>query len=404
MLADSRRHLAEKWKQLPPQLRTERQMYGRQGGGCGATIGVMPRCDFACRGCYLGVEANHVPSADLDEVKRQIDRLRERLGDGGDLQLTDGEVTLRPCEDLIALIRYARGRGLIPMLMTHGDSFRRQAGLLERLIVEGGLSEISIHVDTTQRGRLGAAFKHAAREEELTPLREEFAALVREARRTTRRPLRCAMTMTVTRANLHDVPVVARWALASHVHFGHPACNRVVPGITVRSATSARYVPIWGAHVEEERRMVEGFFSRFGGITFRRDGRFERLVRCLALVVREPSLFARGISIYGLPLARRASAPNSLARTAWNVLFGRTRVNSLLLVSHHFMSGAELQTDLGRERLQNCVFHVPIGSDLVPMCAVNAAGGRSQFYGMLSRVALNRKAANAQPRPKPWQP
>ena len=38
------------------------------------------------------------------------------------------------------------------MLMTHGDSFRRRDGLLKRLVVEGGLTEISIRVDTTQRG------------------------------------------------------------------------------------------------------------------------------------------------------------------------------------------------------------------------------------------------------------
>ena len=460
VLAESRRHLAEKWNQLPKHLRTERQMYGRQGGGCGATIGVMPRCDFACRGCYLGAEANHVPPAELDEVKRQIDRLRERLGDGGDLQLTDGAITLRPCEDLIALIRYARVRGLIPMLMTHGDTFRRRPGLLERLMVEGGLSEVSIHVDTTQRGRLGAAYKHATREEELTPLREEFAALVRDARRTTGRRLRCAMTMTVTRTNLRDVPVVARWAkhnadvihvlsfqpiaqvgrtdpstaepidvdevwraigegliddgdpdavrrraelLAAHVHFGHPACNRVVPGIAVRSGLSARYVPIWRAHAEEERRVVEAFFSRFGGITFRRDDAVERLVRLSAIVARAPMLFARGIATYGLSLARRVSWPNGVPRLAWDVLHRQRRIDSLLLVSHHFMSSAELQTSLGRERLENCVFRVPIRSDLVSMCEVNAAGGRDQVYTTLSRASATRKSADHQPRPGPWQ-
>lgn len=116
--------------------------------------------------------------------------------------ITDGEITLRPVSELIELIRYARDVGLIPMLMTHGDSFRRRPGLLERLMTEGGLAEISLHVDTTQRGRSGAAYRCAVREEELTPLRDELASLVRSARRATGLPLRSAMTMTVTRENL----------------------------------------------------------------------------------------------------------------------------------------------------------------------------------------------------------
>ncbi len=41
------------------------------------------------------------------------------------------------------------------MVMTHGDNLRRQPGLLERLMTEGLLTEVSIHVDITQRGRDG---------------------------------------------------------------------------------------------------------------------------------------------------------------------------------------------------------------------------------------------------------
>jgi len=49
-------------KALPKKYRTELQFLGQQYAGCGATIGVMPRCDFACRGCYLGREANTIPA------------------------------------------------------------------------------------------------------------------------------------------------------------------------------------------------------------------------------------------------------------------------------------------------------------------------------------------------------
>ncbi|MDQ6830135.1 MAG: hypothetical protein M3081_14860 [Gemmatimonadota bacterium] len=437
--ADSRRHLREKWEALPPALRTPRQMYGRQGGGCGATIGAMPRCDFACRGCYLGAGANAVPALPLEDVKRQIRVLRTRLGHAGDLQLTDGEITLRPVGEVIELVRYARAAGLIPMLMTHGDSFRRRPGLLERLIVEGGLSEVSIHVDTTQRGRTGAAYKHAAREEDLMPLRDEFAALVRAARASTGRALRCAMTMTVTRENLAGVAPVVRWTarnadvvhlisfqpiaqvgrteaglgggvdiealwsgiadglfdaergagdgaraefLDAHVHFGHPACNRVVPGLVVRDDAAkheVRYVSLRRAAAPDEARVVSEFFARFGGVSFRLDSPARRAARALALIAHAPALIVGGTRVYGRSLLRRA-ANNDSFRFAWRLARRRASVHSLMLVSHHFMSREECETPLGRERLDSCVFHVPVGDDLVPMCTVNTSGVRDTLY------------------------
>jgi hypothetical protein len=114
---ETRRALAAAWARVPVRLRTARQFLGRQYAGCGATIGAMPRCDFACRGCYLGATANRVPAASLDEVKQQLARIRAWLGEGGNVQLTDGELTLRPEGELIALIRHARALGLVPMLM-----------------------------------------------------------------------------------------------------------------------------------------------------------------------------------------------------------------------------------------------------------------------------------------------
>src|SRR5687767_14138265 len=154
VLAETRANLARSRARVPEHLRGPRQMLGRGGNGCGATIGAMPRCDFACRGCYLGEEANRIPAEPVEAIKAQMRRLRPALGNGGNLQLTDGEVLLRPAREVVELLRYAQSLDLIPMLMTHGDGFRRRPGLLEQLVVEGGLVEVSIHVDTTQRGRL----------------------------------------------------------------------------------------------------------------------------------------------------------------------------------------------------------------------------------------------------------
>ncbi|MDX2120131.1 MAG: hypothetical protein SF070_03595 [Gemmatimonadota bacterium] len=194
VLADTRANLARSWERVPGVLRVGRQMLGRAGNGCGATIGAMPLCDCACdcAGCYLGDGANRVPPFSLEEVKEQIRLLRPTLGHAGNLQLTDGEITLRPEEEVVELLRFARSLDLIPMLMTHGDAFRRRPHLLERLVLEGDLAEVSIHIDTTQRGRLGAHYRDAASEEAFNPLRDEFAELLRGVARHTGRSFRGA--------------------------------------------------------------------------------------------------------------------------------------------------------------------------------------------------------------------
>ncbi len=165
--------LADRWAGLDPRWRILTQGFGRQATGCGATIGMHPRCDFDCEGCYLGSDANRTPRRSIDDIFRQLEALRAFLGPKGNVQLTDGEITLLPVDELVAVLKRARELELLPMVMTHGDSFRRRPGLLARLVAEGRMTEMSIHVDTTQRGRLG--YKGVKDEAALRPLRDEFA-------------------------------------------------------------------------------------------------------------------------------------------------------------------------------------------------------------------------------------
>ena len=67
---------------------------------------------------------------------------------------------------------------------------------------------------------------------------------------------------------------------------------------------------------------------------------------------------------------------------------GRARVHHFIVVSHHFMSRAEIETALGQERLHHCVFRVPIGEQMVAMCEVNALGARERLYHNLERLAV----------------
>ena len=148
--AEKRALLAQRWQGLDPALRLPAQGLGQKATGCGATIGIPPRCDFACTGCYLGHEANHIPALPTAAILAQLDELRRYLGPKSNVQITDGEVTLRPLPELLEILRHARAIGVVPMVMTHGDSFRRRPGLLERLMEEGLLTEVSIHIDITQ--------------------------------------------------------------------------------------------------------------------------------------------------------------------------------------------------------------------------------------------------------------
>jgi hypothetical protein len=426
--AETRQRLAEAWDRLPDPLRTPNQFLGRQYAGCGATIGAMPRCDFACRGCYLGEGANRVPAEPVAAIKRQLDRLRAWLGEGGNLQLTDGEVILRPEAEVIELVCYARRIGLVPMLMTHGEAFRRDPDLLPRLMVAGGLSEVSIHVDTTQRGRGDAAYRHARREVELLPLRDEFAALIRRARRTTRRPLQAATTMTVTRDNLAEVPLVIRWMCANADAFkmisfqpvadvgrtaaglggvevedlwariaeglsapaerllpsqgwlGHPGCSRFVQGFVLRrDGDPPRFHPLLRPDDARDQAVVQEGLARFGGFTMRLDDGGQALARALGLALAAPRFVLGRVLPFVARWPRRLD-PAHPARLVWQWLWGRARIDYLNIVSHHFMSRAELLTPLGRERADLCVFKVPIGDELVSMCAVNALGTRDRYY------------------------
>jgi hypothetical protein len=70
----------------------------------------------------------------------------------------------------------------------------------------------------------------------------------------------------------------------------------------------------------------------------------------------------------------------SYTRLAMGALRGQVRIDGFTVVSHHFMSPAELETDLGNERLSACLFRLPINGEMVSMCHVNAGRVREAFY------------------------
>jgi molybdenum cofactor biosynthesis enzyme MoaA len=415
--AEVRAVLAVARERVPESFRGPTQFMGRQYAGCGATIGAMPKCDFSCTGCYLNADANRARPASLSEIKQQLQQIRAWLGPCGNVQLTDGEVSLREESELIELIAYARCLGLVPMLMTHGETFRRRPGLLERLMEKGGLTEVSIHVDTTQRGRRDG-YRAAQTETELDGLRAEFAQLIRTARARTGRRLEVASTVTVTQHNLAGVPGIVRWFLANADAFkmvsfqplaevgrtdrslkgvaadelwqriaegagdpmirrgegwvGHPACSRIVQGLAVRRRSGVAFVPLYRRDQVDEMRTLNELLDRLGGISFRLDNCAQAWRRAGRIAFRHGGFIIGRLLPAFVGLLRRARS---------------FRANYFCIVSHHFMSAAEMKTALGEERLAACAFRVPINGRLEPMCAVNALGLREAYYRQNSTAA-----------------
>jgi hypothetical protein len=79
-------------------------------------------------------------------------------------------------------------------------------------------------------------------------------------------------------------------------------------------------------------------------------------------------------------LERLAGLGTNAVRLAWDRATGRVRIDSFCVVSHHFMSAAELASETGQERLSACLFRVPVGDEMVSMCRVNAGGLRDAMY------------------------
>ncbi len=436
--------LDARWREIPQVLRDyPMQGFGRQSTGCGATIGINPRCDFSCTGCYLGKEANQIPNMPLAGVLAQLDALRAHLGPKANVQITDGEVTLRPIEELLAVLRHARAIGIIPMVMTHGDRLRLEPGLLERLMVEGGLTEISIHVDITMRGRDGYPVPKS--ELELLPLRDEFAALIRTARKRTGLPLRAATTMTITEQNLPDVAAVVRWLIRNRdtfglisfqplamvgrtrkelhgvtpqslwdevnkatrdfgldlpnetgpIHFGHEDCTRVVPLIGYTAGDRPVKLMQLLRSAPEDVEFYAGYSAnRLSGMNYRDDRWLERKARTLGLFLKAPR-WAVGPARRWLMLRVQSELGFGLTRLIARLVTGRGRLEALTLTSHHFMNPDEAATPLGQERLAACVFKLPVNGEMVPMCKMNAGGARESFYQQM----LAQPAGQAMPLP-----
>ena len=109
------------------------------------TIEPNTTCNIRCKFCYA-IEQPLVKT--LDEVKAEIDlACSKRELDA--ISLLGGEPTLHP--DIVEIIRYIKGKGLICQLLTNGVRFlyHHDTELLDTLI-DAGVDRVLVHVDTGQ--------------------------------------------------------------------------------------------------------------------------------------------------------------------------------------------------------------------------------------------------------------
>ena len=424
-ITDERRAAREKWEALDPDLKARNQVLGRHSSGCSATYGVMEACDFKCTACYLSDTANKTPPLPFEEVREQLDRIREHLGAWGNTQITAGEVTLLPCDDLIRILKYCREIELSPMVMTHGQNLLRDPNYLHRLMREGGLDKVSIHIDTTQKGRLG--LRSRDKETDIHWIRDAFANLVRQARKTTGLPLSAATTMTVTEDNFHQIPDVMEWLKANNDAFrmisfqptadvgrtrvaeqvdkrpelwdqvcegmgvklnrhaftiGHPKCNTTSLMFIIEfehGGTPERHVmEVTRPDEPADQAFLETLLND-GFAGFSPDGETNEMVlaRIFGRFRKHPKL-AWQIPAFCASRAwqERTWIPRFLKAVATG---SRWRINPFVVIVHNFMSSHQLETAEGKARLEACFFRVPIDGRMVSMCELNGTDLRSKL-------------------------
>lgn len=431
--------LRDRWNALPPDLRTPNQISGRHLTHCGFILGAS-YCSFHCTHCYLPKNANRIPIPSLAEVKEQIDANRRFQGPGGGLQITGGDVAdaywkSGRTDELIEIIRYAYEVGLVPMLMTHGQTLLEQPQFLERLVVEGGLRQVSVHIDSTQAGRHGYPIGRVKSEADLHPIRAAFTELAQDIRRRTGAPLEYALSFTVTQNNVDDVPEVIRWYLAdperTHIwrmlsfqpeadtgrtifskeralpervwekiqegtgfpvekggtHFGHPDCNSWASILISRR--TGEFIPLLPTDLTT-KRLLGRILERVGGLSLVTDDARTTPWRLAGILWQNPLLAAQSI----LHLARLIVSKRLPLEMFADLVSGRA--HTLGVGTHNFMDAEQVgraETDpVIKARLDSCVFKGAVKENgewqAVPMCRMNQQKWSDIYEQRLQNPAL----------------
>ncbi len=422
--------LKARWENLPPSLKTDRQVVGQHLVHCGYTMGAS-YCTFSCTHCYLPKNANRVPIPSIDEMKAQIDANRRFMGPASGLQITGGDVVDAYWHagrggELIEIVQYANQVGVVPMLMTHGQTLLEQPDYFVQLVQDGGLRKIALHIDMTQAGRRDYPIRELESERDLHPLRKAFVDLIQYVRQKTGVRFYAAHTVTVTERNLDSISDILRWLLADAKHldvfrmvsfqteanvgrtrfsqspvtpdqtwrqicvgvgmelprdnlsFGHPDCSNMT---TLMVVYPEREVINLIPNDERSRSFWKSTLKTFGAIEFRDDQFVDMMLRISSVLMRHPSMFIKALKY----IHHRQRAEKLGYELIGRVLRGQVRFLNIVL--HNFMSASDVATPRSvvvQKRLDACSFRGAVQRNgewnPVPMCEINTF--REELYAV----------------------
>ncbi|NJK91382.1 MAG: hypothetical protein HC904_05860 [Blastochloris sp.] len=388
--------------------------------------------------------ANDVPIPSLEQAKEQILANRQLQGPCGGLQITGGDVAdaywkSGRVDELVEIIRFTKTTGLEPMLMTHGQTLIEHPDFLERLVVEGGLRQVAVHIDMTQAGRKGYPIQRIQHEADLHPVRHSFTELALRIREKTGLPLELAHNCTVTRKNIGDVADIVRWFLArpersqiwrvvsfqpeadtGRTHFseipitpadvwlqiqkgighpvrreatifGHPDCNSWAPVMVARP--SGNYFPLLPLDAKWDP-MLGQVLESVRGLQLMNDDAGTPFFRVMGVICKNPLVLAK-LLLYGLEglTSGLISFPMLLA------MFGN-RTHTIGFGIHNFMDAAMVaradSDPVVKARLDSCVFKGAVKRhgvwEAVPMCSMNQKSWSDLYQERLDDPALKQQA------------
>ena len=348
--------------------------------GCVA-LEITQRCNLDCTLCYLSDHSEAVKDLPIEEVYRRIDMVRAHYGLNTDVQITGGDPTLRKRDELVAIVRRVRERGMRPALFTNGIKATRD--LLAELC-DNGLVDVAFHVDMTQE-RKGFGSEAA-----LNSVREDYIERARGL------PLSVLFNTTVFDGNFHEIPAVAAYfveradvvrlasfqlqadtgrgtlraaeapitmdtvverlrrgagaSIAFDTSFaGHSACNRYAMTLVANGRVH---------DLLDDKAVLAGVLAASVGVQFDRQHRGEALRALGKALLRSPGVVARGLPW----LARK------LWRMRRDLIASRGRAHKLSFFIHDFMDAGCLDC----ERIDACVFMVATRDGPISMCLHNA--------------------------------
>lgn len=392
-VAHKQRRREERLRDTSAAFRRPNQVLGQRSTiGCVA-LEITQRCNLDCTLCYLSEYSEAVPDPPMSELKRKLDYIKDRFGVHTNVQITGGDPTLRPRDELVEIVRYAARIGLYPALFTNG--IRASRDMLHQL-ADVGLVDVAFHVDLTQER------KGYQTEISLNEVRDKYLERARGL------GLAVIFNTTVFQGNIAEIPDLVRFFVrhagelgmasfqmqadtgrgylrkredeitkqricrlieegCSGVHlswesvlFGHPECHNIA------------YCLVAGGQVVDlfdDVEVLSRWLSDFGTVALDRTQVVQSATRVLQhMLVNRPDWLQVGGRWAGRklmqvlpPLVRQAVETRK-----------KPQLGKLSFFIQNFMDADSLKGEVESERVKHCSFHVATRDGSVSMCEHNA--------------------------------